>query len=137
MTTDEDAWLDEVRWNRDGLVPVIAQDHQSGTVLMLAWMNEEALLQTIATGEGIYWSRSRQRLWHKGESSGHVQKIKAIQLDCDGDTIILQVEQIGGIACHTGRQHCFFRRLESNRWVETEPVLRDPNLIYGRQGGSK
>ncbi len=137
MTTDEDAWLDEVRWNRDGLVPVIAQDHQSGTVLMLAWMNEEALLQTIATGEGIYWSRSRQRLWHKGESSGHVQKIKAIQLDCDGDTIILQVEQIGGIACHTGRQHCFFRRLEGNRWVETEPVLRDPNLIYGRQGGSK
>jgi phosphoribosyl-AMP cyclohydrolase len=123
-------WLDEVKWTRDALVPAIVQDAHSGTVLMFAWMNRAALEQTAQTGEAVYWSRSRGRLWRKGEESGHVQKIKEIRLDCDEDAIVLVVEQVGGIACHTGHQRCFFRRLEAGHWVETEPVLRDPRDIY-------
>jgi phosphoribosyl-AMP cyclohydrolase len=126
------SWLDEVKWTRDGLAPAIVQEAQSGTVLMFAWMNRAALEQTAETGEAVYWSRSRGRLWRKGEASGHVQKIKEIRLDCDEDAIVLLVEQVGGIACHTGHQRCFFRRLEAGRWVETEPVLRDPREIYGK-----
>ncbi|MEO1766648.1 phosphoribosyl-AMP cyclohydrolase [Thiobacter aerophilum] len=123
-------WLDEVRFSEDGLVPVIAQEAASGRVLMVAWMNREALTRTAATGEAVYWSRSRGRFWHKGEESGHVQKVKEIRLDCDGDVILLTVEQVGGIACHTGRESCFYRRLDGDRWVDVEPVLKDPALIY-------
>lgn len=125
-------WLDEVRFSADGLVPVIAQEAGSGRVLMVAWMNREALARTAATGEAVYWSRSRGRFWHKGEESGHVQKVKEIRLDCDGDVILLTVEQVGGIACHTGRHSCFYRRLEGDHWVSVEPVLKDPAAIYGK-----
>ncbi|MEJ5210468.1 MAG: phosphoribosyl-AMP cyclohydrolase [Burkholderiales bacterium] len=125
-------WLDEVRFSADGLVPVIAQEAGSGRVLMVAWMNREALARTAATGEAVYWSRSRGRFWHKGEESGHVQKVKEIRLDCDGDVILLTVEQVGGIACHTGRHSCFYRRLEGDHWVSVEPVLKDPSAIYGK-----
>lgn len=124
-------WLDDVCWTADGLVPVIAQDHSSGRVLMLAWMNREALARTAHTGEAVYWSRSRARLWTKGERSGHVQKVREIRLDCDADVIVLRVEQVGGIACHTGRESCFYRRLEGGRWVAVDPVIRDPEAIYG------
>ncbi len=124
-------WLEEIRWNADGLVPVVAQDASTGTVLMLAWANREALEATLAAGRAVYWSRSRGRLWHKGESSGHEQIVREIRLDCDGDTVLLRVEQKGGIACHTGRRDCFFRRLESGRWETVEPVLKDPGEIYG------
>lgn len=130
MQPERPDWLDAVTWNEQGLLPVIAQDCHSGSILMMAWMNETALLETVARGEAVYWSRSRQRLWHKGESSGHVQQVKEILLDCDGDTLILKVEQVGGIACHTGRAHCFFRRLEHGTWEVTEPVLKDPREIY-------
>lgn len=123
-------WLDEVRFGEDGLVPVIAQEAGSGRVLMVAWMNRDALAQTAARGEAVYWSRSRSRFWHKGEESGHVQKVKEIRLDCDGDVILLTVEQVGGIACHTGRHSCFYRRLEGDQWVNAEPVLKDPAAIY-------
>ncbi|MEM7257847.1 MAG: phosphoribosyl-AMP cyclohydrolase [Pseudomonadota bacterium] len=126
-------WLEQVTWNDAGLVPVIAQDHQSGNVLMMAWMNRDALASTIELREAVYWSRSRQKLWHKGETSGHVQRVVDIRLDCDGDTVLLQVEQIGGIACHTGRAHCFFRRLTSKGWQNSEPVLKDPSEIYAKQ----
>jgi len=126
------AWIDAVHWNRDGLVPVVAQDHASGTVLMVAWMNAEALQSTVRLGQAVYWSRSRQALWHKGETSGHVQTVREIRLDCDGDTVLLKVEQAGSIACHTGRAHCFFRHLADDRWAVTEPVLRDPEEIYGK-----
>lgn len=129
MTADE--LIDAVNWNRDGLVPVIAQDVVAGTVLMLAWMNAEALRCTVAEGRAVYWSRSRAALWRKGESSGNTQLLRDIRLDCDGDTLLLKVEQQGGIACHTGRAHCFFRACESGRWQEVEPVLRDPSEIYG------
>jgi phosphoribosyl-AMP cyclohydrolase len=125
-------WLDEVKWTADGLVPAIAQEAGSGRVLTLAWMNREALAKTAETGEAHYWSRSRGKLWHKGEESGHVQKVKSLRLDCDEDVILLEVEQAGGIACHTGRESCFFRRLENGRWVETDPVLKDPREIYGK-----
>lgn len=125
------ALLDAVKWNADGLVTAIAQDAASGEVLMLAWMNRESLARTIETGEAVYWSRSRGRLWHKGEHSGHVQKVLEIRLDCDGDALLLRVEQAGGIACHTGRRSCFHRRPEGGAWVATEPVLRDPGDIYG------
>ncbi|MEO8037212.1 MAG: phosphoribosyl-AMP cyclohydrolase [Betaproteobacteria bacterium] len=125
-------WLDEVRWDERGLVPAIAQESGSGRVLMLAHMNREALEMTVSTGEVHYWSRSRGRIWHKGEESGHVQLVKDIRLDCDGDVILLEVDQAGGIACHTGRAHCFFRRLEAARWNEVEPVLKTPAAIYGR-----
>ncbi len=124
-------WLDEVAWDEQGLVPAIAQDAASGRVLMVAWMNREALAQTVATGEAVYFSRSRGRLWKKGEESGHVQRVRAVRLDCDGDVVLLAVEQAGGIACHTGRERCFFRRLVDGRWVEDEPVLKSPEEIYG------
>ncbi len=123
-------WLDEVRWTAEGLAPVIAQEQSSGRVLMLAWMNHEALALTVETGYAVYWSRSRQRLWRKGEQSGHGQQVKEIRLDCDRDAILLLVEQEGGIACHTGRHHCFFRRLRDRTWETVEPVIRVPDEIY-------
>lgn len=125
-----DAWLNKVNWTHDGLVPVIAQDKDSGAVLMVAWMNREALKRTVASGEAVYWSRSRKKLWHKGEESGHVQKVSEIRLDCDEDVILLKVEQMGGIACHTGRHNCFFQKLDGKEWVSVEPVLKDPAEIY-------
>jgi phosphoribosyl-AMP cyclohydrolase len=124
-------WIEQVKWAADGLVAAVAQDAASGKVLTLAWMNRTALERTAETGEAHYWSRSRRSLWRKGETSGHAQKVREIRLDCDGDAILLLVEQIGGIACHTGRERCFFRRLERDRWVEVEPVLKDPAAIYG------
>ncbi len=114
-------------------MPAVAQDHKSGRVLMLAWMNREALAATIREGHAIYWSRSRRRLWRKGEESGHIQRVREIRLDCDNDTLLLIVEQVGGIACHTGRESCFFQRLEDNRWVAVEPVLKSPKEIYGKR----
>ena len=125
-------WLKAVRFNRDGLVPAIAQDAQNGRVLMMAWMNAEALSLTIEKQQAVYWSRSRQALWRKGESSGNQQELKAIELDCDGDTVLLHVEQKGGIACHTGRNSCMFRRLENGEWQESEPVLKSPEEMYGK-----
>ncbi|MFO1308696.1 MAG: phosphoribosyl-AMP cyclohydrolase [Burkholderiales bacterium] len=125
------SFLDAVRWNADGLVPAIAQEAGSGRVLTLAWMNREALERTAATGEAHYWSRSRRKLWRKGESSGHVQRVREIRLDCDDDAILIVVEQVGGIACHTGRERCFYKRLEGGAWREVDPVLRDPKEIYG------
>ena len=125
-------WLDEVPWNEHGLVAAIAQDAASGQVLTLAWMNREALAETAQRGEAVYWSRSRNKLWRKGEESGHVQKVKELRLDCDADAILLQVEQAGGIACHTGRESCFFRKLENGEWVTIDPMLKDPALIYGK-----
>lgn len=124
-------WLDGVRWDNNGLVPVIVQEEGSGDVLMLAWMDREALELTARGGEAVYWSRSRRRLWRKGEESGHVQKVHAIRLDCDGDAILLKVEQIGGIACHTGRHSCFFQKyMNGDRWEVVEQVLKDPGEIY-------
>jgi phosphoribosyl-AMP cyclohydrolase len=127
------SWLDTVKWDRDGLVPVIAQEVGSNDVLMFAFMNREALARTAELGRAVYWSRSRQRLWHKGEESGHVQKVHEIRLDCDEDVVLLKVTQLGhepGIACHTGRHSCFFRRLEGDIWQSVEPVLKDPAEIY-------
>ena len=124
------SWLDEVPWNQEGLITAVAQDAASGRVLMVAWMNRAALQETVARREAVYWSRSRNRLWHKGEESGHVQKVLEVRLDCDADAVLLQVEQVAGIACHTGRESCFFRKLEDGRWVSTDPVLKDPKLIY-------
>jgi phosphoribosyl-AMP cyclohydrolase len=124
------SFLDAVRWDEKGLVPVIAQDVVSGRILMFAWMNREALAQTAELGEAVYWSRSRNKLWHKGESSGHVQTVREIRLDCDNDVILLQIEQHGGIACHTGRQSCFYSRLEDGQWVAVDPVLKNPDEIY-------
>ena len=126
-----DAWLDAVRWNADGLVAAIAQDATTHTVLTLAWMNREALARTEATREAHYWSRSRGKLWRKGESSGHVQRVREIRLDCDGDAVLLLVEQQGGIACHTGHGRCFFQQLEGGAWHDVEPILKDPKAIYG------
>ena len=123
-------WLDEVRWDGNGLVTAVAQEVGTSQVLMVAWMNREALRLSVDEGQAVYWSRSRQRLWRKGEASGHRQKIHDIRLDCDGDVILLQVEQAGGIACHTGRHHCFYRRLRDGRWDAVEPVLKDPKAIY-------
>ena len=123
-------WLDEIRWNAQGLVPAIAQEASSGKVLMMAWMNRESLELTANSGKAIYWSRSRQSLWRKGESSGHEQIVREIRTDCDNDVILLQVEQKGGIACHTGRHRCFFQRLENDGWHTVEPQLKDPNTIY-------
>ena len=125
------SFLDEVCWDEKGLVPVIAQDATSGRILMFAWMNREALAKTAELGEAVYWSRSRNKLWHKGESSGHVQTVREIRLDCDNDVILLQIEQHGGIACHTGRQSCFYSRLEDGEWVAVDPVLKNPDEIYG------
>lgn len=123
-------WIDEVVWDKEGLVPAIAQDAVSGQVLMVAWMDREALLETVQTGRAVYWSRSRSRLWRKGEESGHVQLVKEVFLDCDGDVVLLKVEQTGGIACHTGRASCFYRKLDAGKWVVTQPVLRNPDQIY-------
>ena len=125
-----DNWLNRLNWSQDGLVPAIAQERTSGRVLTLAWMNREALKKTFETGEVHYWSRSRRKLWHKGEESGHVQKVLAIRLDCDEDAVLIEVEQQGGIACHTGRHSCFFQRLEHGQWVATDPVIKDPAQIY-------
>ena len=125
------SWLDEVRWNEQGLVPCVAQDARSGRPLMLAWMNREALEATADEGRAVYWSRSRQRLWRKGERSGHEQRVREIRLDCDADAVVLVVEQVGGIACHTGRERCFHRRLEDGRWIDADPVLVPPERIYG------
>jgi len=123
-------WLDEIKWDANGLVPAIAQDAESGKVLMMAWMNRESLQLTMDEGRAIYWSRSRQKLWRKGEESGHVQTVKEIRLDCDADVILLSVVQVGGIACHTGRERCFYRLFKDGRWVETDKVLKDPGSIY-------
>jgi phosphoribosyl-AMP cyclohydrolase len=128
-----DRWLREINWSQDGLVPAIAQDAETGKVLMVAWMNREALKETAATGSAVYWSRSRKRLWRKGEESGHVQKVRSIRLDCDEDVVLLEVEQVGGISCHTGRANCFFRKLEGDQWVVTDAVLKDPTRIYGAE----
>lgn len=131
----ETAWIDEVAWNADGLVPAVAQDAASGEVLMVAWMSREALERTVATGEATYWSRSRAALWRKGETSGHAQKVVEVRLDCDGDTVLLRVESVGGVACHTGRRRCFFRLLGgaggARRWEVTDPVLEEPTA-HGR-----
>ena len=124
------SWLDEIGWDERGLVPAIAQDAATGRVLMVAWMSRESLAKTVASGEAVYFSRSRGRLWRKGEESGHVQRVREVRLDCDGDVVLLAIEQAGGIACHTGRERCFFRRLENGRWREDEPVLKAPDDIY-------
>jgi phosphoribosyl-AMP cyclohydrolase len=126
------SWLDEVPWNEHGLIAAIAQDASSRKVLTLAWMNREALQQTVERNEAVYWSRSRNKLWRKGEESGHVQKVREVRLDCDADAILLVVEQAGGVACHTGRESCFFRKLENGKWVSVDPVLKDPARIYKR-----
>jgi len=129
-------WLDEVKWDRDGLVPVIAQEAGSGDVLMFAFMNREALQLTAERGEAVYWSRSRQKLWHKGEASGHIQQVHELRLDCDNDVVLMKVTQLGhepgepGIACHTGRHSCFFQRHDNGSWVTDRPVLKDPEHIY-------
>ena len=125
-----DDWLDAIKWTEDGLVPVIAQESATGKVLMFAWMNREALALTCETGHAVYWSRSRRKLWHKGEESGHQQVVKDIRLDCDNDVVLLSVEQKGGIACHTGRHSCFFQQLQDDQWVSVEDVLEDPDEIY-------
>ncbi len=123
-------WLNEVKWDEQGLVPAIAQDAKTGEVLMFAWMNREALEKTAETGQAVYWSRSRRKLWHKGEESGHFQKVLEMRTDCDKDVVLLKIEQIGGIACHTGRRSCFFNQLKANAWSDVEPVLKDPKEIY-------
>jgi phosphoribosyl-AMP cyclohydrolase len=133
MSPVEQPWIEEISWNEDGLIPVVAQDVASGRVLTVAWMNRDALEKTAAGGEAVYWSRSRKRLWHKGEESGHMQKVVEIRIDCDADTVLLKVEQVGGIACHTGRESCFFRKLNDGQWTGTDPVLKDPVLIYGKR----
>ena len=124
------AWLDAIQWTEDGLVPVIAQQHDSGRVVMFAWMNRESLALTVETGSAVYWSRSRQRLWRKGEESGHQQQVIDLQLDCDGDVLLLKINQQGDIACHTGRHSCFYRSLQNGHWQTTEAVIKDPHLIY-------
>ena len=127
------SFLDEVPWNEHDLVAVVAQDASTNKVLTVAWMNREALAETVKRGEAVYWSRSRKKLWRKGEESGHVQKVREVRLDCDADALLLLVEQAGGIACHTGHERCFFRKLENGRWMEVEPVLKDPSAIYGKK----
>ena len=130
MTTED--WLEQVCWTQDGLVPVLAQDADSGRLMMMAWMNREALAATAAEGRAVYWSRSRQSLWRKGEQSGHEQKVKEIRLDCDNDAVLLLIDQVGGIACHTGRASCFYRRLDGNRWITVDPVIKSPDKIYDK-----
>lgn len=124
------SWLDQVAWTEDGLIPVIAQEKDTGKILMFAWMNREALQLTRDTGHAVYFSRSRNKLWHKGEESGHTQIVHDIRLDCDNDVVMMTVEQLGGIACHTGRHNCFFQQLQGDQWVTIEPVLKDPKAIY-------
>lgn len=126
----QDSYLNKVNWSADGLVPVIAQDMHTNEVLMVAWMNRDALKRTVELGEVVYWSRSRKKLWHKGEESGHIQKVHEIRLDCDEDVLLIKIEQIGGISCHTGRHDCFFQKLVDHEWQITEPVLKDPAEIY-------
>jgi phosphoribosyl-AMP cyclohydrolase len=126
------SWLDALKWDENGMIPAISQDATSGRVVMFAWMNRESLEESIKTGNAVYWSRSRKRLWRKGEESGHFQKICSVRADCDGDVLLLSVEQIGGIACHTGRESCFFLELHGDRWVATDPVLKDPKEIYSK-----
>jgi phosphoribosyl-AMP cyclohydrolase len=123
-------WLDALKWDENGMIPAIAQDVKSGRVVMFAWMNRESLQETVATGNAVYWSRSRQRLWRKGEESGHWQKVMSIRADCDGDVLLLSVDQVGGIACHTGRESCFFLKLQDGQWIPADPVLKDPKDIY-------
>ncbi|HEY9052643.1 MAG TPA: phosphoribosyl-AMP cyclohydrolase [Gammaproteobacteria bacterium] len=125
-----ETWLDEIKWTDDGLVPAIAQDAETGRVLMFAWMNRESLALTVEKGEAVYYSRSRKKLWHKGEESGHTQKVKALRLDCDGDVILMSIEQKGGIACHTGRESCFYKEFVNGQWQSVEPVIKDPKDIY-------
>jgi len=125
-------WLDALKWDKDGMIPAIAQDAETGRVLMFAWMNRESLQETVAGGNAVYWSRSRGRLWRKGEESGHYQKVQAIRTDCDGDVLLLAIAQEGGIACHTGRQSCFFNELQGERWAPVDPVLKDPKEIYAK-----
>jgi phosphoribosyl-AMP cyclohydrolase len=127
-----DTYLDQIQWTSDGLMPAIAQDHQTGEVLMVAWMNRESLALTVAEQRAVYWSRSRQKLWRKGEESGNVQQIRDIRLDCDSDVLMLEVEQIGGIACHTGRRSCFYRSLKDGEWQTVAPVITDPEQLYGK-----
>jgi phosphoribosyl-AMP cyclohydrolase len=127
------SWLDQVKWNSDGLVPVVSQEAGTGKVLTLAWMNRESLAATVKEGRAVYWSRSRARLWRKGEESGHVQRVREVRLDCDNDAILLIVEQRGGIACHTGREHCFFQRLQGERWEAVDPVIKSEAEIYGKK----
>ena len=126
-------YLDAVKYNEDGLVPAIAQDAETGKILMFAWMNRESLQQTVEKNEVVYYSRSRQQLWHKGESSGHTQLLKEIRIDCDNDVILLMIEQVGGIACHTGRANCFFKRYSDGEWQTVEDVLKSPEEIYGNK----
>ena len=130
MAATDITWLDEIKWDNDGLVPAIAQEAASGKILMMAWMNRESLELSVKEGRAIYWSRSRNRLWRKGEESGHVQSIKDIRLDCDNDVVLLEVEQLGGIACHTGRHNCFYKQLQNDQWVEVEAVIKNPDEIY-------
>ena len=127
-------WLEALQWDDHGLIPVIAQEAASGRVVMFAWMNRESLQESLRRGEAVYWSRSRRRLWRKGEESGHVQKIRSVRADCDGDVLLLEIEQVGGIACHTGRASCFFLELRGERWVPVDPVVKDPQAIY--RGGA-
>jgi phosphoribosyl-AMP cyclohydrolase len=131
--TEPDTVLADIQWNEQGLIPAIAQDWRSGDVLMLAWMNRDALSLTISEGRAIYWSRSRQALWRKGEDSGHVQHLKELRIDCDADTVLMKVEQIGGIACHTGRRNCFYQRLDDGKWQVTDEVIKQPADIYGKK----
>ena len=133
MDANRSDFLDEVPWNEHELVAAVAQDAVSGKVLTVAWMNRDALAETVRRGEAVYWSRSRGKLWRKGEESGHVQKVREIRLDCDADAVLIMVEQAGGIAFHTGHARCFFRKLENGRWVEVDPVLKDPSRIYGKR----
>lgn len=138
LNVDSPEWLKEVKFNADGLIPAIAQDAATGEILMMAWMNPESLALTARENQAIYWSRSRGKLWRKGESSGHEQKVVEIRFDCDADVILLKVEQRGGIACHTGRRSCFYRKLENGQWVTVDPVIKDPDSIYGpKQGDDK
>ena len=132
MSTDK-AWLNKVKWNDDGLVPVIAQEASTGKVLMFAWMNRVALERTASGGEAVYWSRSRRKLWHKGEESGHVQKVLELRLDCDEDVVLMTVEQVGGIACHTGRHNCFYQKFTDGKWIAVDPVIKDPKDIYEKK----
>ncbi|ROR97940.1 phosphoribosyl-AMP cyclohydrolase [Sinobacterium caligoides] len=129
-TLIESSFLDQVKWTPDGLVAAIAQDYQSGEILMMAWMNRESLQLTVDEGRAIYWSRSRQKLWRKGEESGHIQQLHEIRLDCDADVVLLKVKQLGGIACHTGRKNCFYRKYDNGQWQSVDPVVKDPETIY-------
>ena len=129
-SANPNGWIEEVPFGGDGLIAAVAQDAETGRVLTVAWMNREALEQTVEKREAVYWSRSRKKLWRKGEESGHVQKLLELRVDCDADAVLLKVEQVGGIACHTGRESCFFRKLENGKWESVDPVLKDPALIY-------